>query len=219
MPVRRSVSPPPGAAAGTTTSSDDEQTQNDETMLAAVRRGDARVAAQFYSRVQPVVERVVCRLFGRSDCDREDLVQIALVHVVESLPRYRGDCPLNAWLSVVSANVVYKYIRRRKLERRIFESALDGPEPAGAPASTGVQRILARDATRRVADHLAAMAPDRSWAFVLHDVCGYSVDEVADICGVSVAAAQSRLVRGRHDLHDRIAGDPSLAGALERGNA
>ena len=220
MVLPRSSGPALTVVAGSAPPADDRRaTQSDEAILAAVRRGDAAVAGDFYWRIKPVVERTVRRLFGKFDCDGEDVVQIALVQIIESLPSYRGECPLDAWVSAVSANVVYKHIRRRRLERRIFEDALDGPEPAAPSSSGGVHRMLVRDATRRISEHLIAMRPDRSWAFLLHDVCGYSLDEIAHICGVSVAAAQSRLVRGRRDLHDRIGADPSLAEVLERGEA
>jgi RNA polymerase sigma-70 factor, ECF subfamily len=218
MVVPRSKPPSLSVVPGTAGSASHRRpTRTDEAILAAVRAGDERVASDFYWRIKPVVERTVRRLFGRSDCDGEDLVQIALVQIIESLGSYRGECPLDAWLSAVSANVVYKHIRRRRLERRIFETAFDGTEPPAAAATAGPHRMLMRDTARRVADHLCGMRPDRAWAFVLHDVCGYSLDEIAHICGVSVAAAQSRLVRGRRDLHDRVEADGSLAEALDRG--
>ena len=195
--------------------------RRDEEILEAVRRGDAVVAEDFYWRIKPVVDRTVRRLIGRLDGDGEDLVQIALVQLIESLPTYRGECPLDAWVSAVAAHVVYKHIRRRRLERNIFESALDGDEELSTSQKTpGIaQRIVLRDAVKQVVDHLSAMRPDRAWAFVLHDVCGYSLDEVAHICSVSVAAAQSRLSRGRRDLHQLIADDPRLVDLLERGEA
>ncbi|HVV50581.1 MAG TPA: RNA polymerase sigma factor [Polyangia bacterium] len=184
-----------------------------------MRRGAQEVAEDFYWRVKPVVERTVRRLLGRLDRDGEDLVQIALVQLIESVTAYRGACALDAWVSTLSANVVYKHIRRRRLERTIFAAALDDEEEiAVSSKANGADAASLRQALRQVADHLCTMREDRSWAFLLHDVCGYSLDEVAHICGISVVAAQSRLVRGRREIHDRIAADPRLSKILDRGD-
>jgi RNA polymerase sigma-70 factor (ECF subfamily) len=193
--------------------------RSDDEILAGLRRGDLEVAEDFYWRVKAVVERTVRRLLGRLDRDGEDLVQIALIQLIESVAGYRGECAFDAWVSTVSAHVVYKHIRRRRLERTIFTAALDGDEElAVSPRTSGVDATSIREALRQVAEHLCAMHEDRSWAFLLHDVCGYSLDEVAHICRTSVAAAQSRLVRGRREIHHLIAADPRLAKILDRGD-
>ncbi|HEY5090287.1 MAG TPA: RNA polymerase sigma factor [Polyangia bacterium] len=191
--------------------------RSDDEILAALRRGDDGIAPDFYWRVKPVVDRTVRRLLGRLDSDGEDIVQVALVQLIESLPSYRGECPLDAWVSAVSANVVYKHIRRRRLERYIFVDTLGDDDLIEACQTAGpTATAQSRDALRRISEHLAAMNPDRAWAFVLHDVCGYSLEEVSHICRISAAAAQSRLVRGRRDLQGRVADDAKLTEILDR---
>lgn len=193
--------------------------RSDVQLLAGVRRGDPQMAADFYWRVRPVVARTVRRLLGRLDQDGDDIGQLTMIQLIEALPRYRGDCPLDAWVSAVSANVVYKHIRRRRLERSLFAApptdgdtaSWDLPQPATAGAA-----VAARELTSRIGRHLGAMNADRAWAFILHDVCGYSLEEIGQICQISPAAAQSRLSRGRRELHERIAADPTLADLLDR---
>jgi RNA polymerase sigma-70 factor (ECF subfamily) len=48
------------------------------------------------------------------------------------------------------------------------------------------------------------MSQERATAVLLYDVFGYELAEIAAMTGVSAAAAQSRVVRGRKELHERI---------------
>ena len=181
----------------------------DEALVAALRRGDTTAATAFYDRAQLIVRRTVARLLGRSDSDADDAAQLALIEIVDSIERFRGDCPLDAWLSVVSARVVYKLIRRRSLERKVFS---DVPLQAVAVASSSTTREVAvRDSMRRLEKLLARVDQNRLWAFLLHDAYGFDLKEVASITGVSTAAAQTRLTRGRREVQERIERDPDLA--------
>jgi RNA polymerase sigma-70 factor (ECF subfamily) len=188
---------------------------DDAALVDAVKAGNAAVASTFCARVWPSVDRTIRRLLGTHDADRDDVAQLALIELVSTIGRYRGDCSLDAWAQTIASHVIFKHIRRRQLERRIFTDLL-GDEAAGIPAPT---RDEARSSTRellgRVAAHLDEMAPDRAWAFVMHDILGYDLREIAQMTKTSVAAAQSRLVRGRRELHARVAGDPALVEVLE----
>jgi RNA polymerase sigma-70 factor (ECF subfamily) len=187
---------------------------DDSQLLAALRHGDSRAAGVFHDRMRPIVERTIGRLLGGTDPDREDLAQLALIELVKTIDRYRGDCPLDAWAATISAHIVYKHIRRRQLERRLFggAAAVPGVEHAAPPGRDVVMGNL----LGRIAEHLARMDAGRASAVVLHDVHGYDLKEIATILDCSVAAAQTRLSRGRRELHERIAADPELAGALDR---
>jgi RNA polymerase sigma-70 factor (ECF subfamily) len=160
-----------------------------------------------------VVERTVRRLLGARDADVEDLCQQAFIALIDTIEHFRGDCPLDGWVSVVVARVVYKALRRRTLERRFFASTPLQlvPDIVSAPRQSSVLR----DLVRRVGNHLLRVDESRAWTFLLHDAYGYDLKEIAQITGVSVAAAQTRLVRGRREVHERIAADPGLASALD----
>ena len=175
-----------------------------------VRAGDASAAGQFYDRLRPVVEAALRRLLGPGDSDFEDLAQVSLIEIIRSLVRYRGDCAVETWASAVTANVVFKQLRRRKLERTIFERQTLAEDKAGDSGDTAELRGL----ISRVTGHLREMPEVRATVFLLHDVFGYDLREVAAIVGSSVSATQSKLVRGRRDLHRRIAADADLASAL-----
>ncbi len=188
-------------------------TLDDSELLESVVRGDPDAAVALHDRLRPVVERALRRLLGPSDRDHEDLAQQAMIEVVFTIDRFRRDCPLDAWASTVAAHVAYNHIRRRTTERRIFESLRLEDEASIASHAIG-RAAAARSTLRRVLTHLDNIEPAKAWAYVLHDVCGYDLREVAQITDASVAAAQSRLVRGRRELHERLAADPELAPLL-----
>lgn len=186
---------------------------DDTLLLAALKAGDTRAATALHDRARPVVVRTVRRLLGARDTDTEDLCQLAFIELVNTIEQFRGACPLDAWVSMISARVVYKHIRRRKLERRLFSRTLLQVVPE--VGATVRHNSLLRDLVRRVNDHLARVDDSRAFTFLLHDAYGYDLKEIAQITGVSVSAAQTRLVRGRREVHERISGDPGLASALD----
>jgi RNA polymerase sigma factor (sigma-70 family) len=185
---------------------------DDNELVAAVRAGDEEAAGAFHDRLRPRVESTVRRLIGRGDVDTEDLGQLSMIALIESIDRYRAECSLESWASAVAARVVYKHIRRRRLERRVFSAAYDS-EPASHLNPS--RALVARDLVRRARELLVAVSEEKAWTFLLHDVCGFDLREIATITGVSTAAAQQRLVRGRRELHERAAADPELVTALQ----
>jgi RNA polymerase sigma-70 factor (ECF subfamily) len=193
---------------------------DDEALVAKVRAGEVGVASALCDRVWPQVDRTIRRLLGHRDADRDDVAQLSLIELVDTIGRYRGDCSLDSWAQTITSRVIFKHIRRRQVERRIFSDLLvDDALELGGPVHTEHQSAM-RQLLGRVASHLDVMNAARAWAYVMHDMMGYDLREVARMTEASVAATQSRLVRGRRELHERIATDPALVellADLERG--
>lgn len=183
---------------------------DDAEILAGLRAGDVAAVAALHDRAQRVVERTIKRILGRRDVDQDDLAQMAMIQLVQSMARFRGDCSLDTWISRITANTVFNELARRKTSRRIFAGT-----PPDVASGTDVERELGdRGTLARIRKHLDALEPNKAWTVVLHDVCGYDLREISEITEVSVAAAQTRLVRGRRELHGLIEADPELADVL-----
>jgi RNA polymerase sigma factor (sigma-70 family) len=196
-------------------------TPDDLALVAAAKAGDEAVASTLCERVWPAVDRTIRRLLGSRDADRDDVAQLALIELVTTIGRYRGDCSLDAWAQTITSHVIFKHIRRRQLERRIFTDLLAEDAATIAAPTRDEARTNMRELLGRVAAHLDEMVDERAWAFVMHDILGYDLREIAQMTSTSVAATQSRLVRGRRELHERVAKDATLVELLEemRGSA
>jgi len=153
-----------------------------------------------YARLLPVVQKSLYRALGQRAADGDDLAQLSFERIVRTLMdgTYDGRTPLRAWAALLATRVGFDALRRRYRERALFSPETDGVDQ-------GPERQLnARSELQRVQRALASITPERAETLFLHDALGYELSEIATQLGVSVTAAQSRLVRGRKQLLDRL---------------
>lgn len=184
-------------------------------LIDGVVRGDERVAVELYHRLLPAIESSLLRVLGRRETDHEDLVQISFEQLIITLSRQRfaGACSLATWASSIAAHVALKSIRSRTRQRRIFNQHVEPHELSERQRSDDdVEGALAsRQRLEQIRGALAELAPAKAEAVLLHDVLGHGLTEIAALTSSSVAAAQTRLSRGRRELADRL----EKLGALE----
>jgi len=177
---------------------------SDELIIRSLRAGEGWAAEVLYDRVSYVVERTLRRILQSADADYEDLLQVTLERVVESLvqERFSGACSLLTWASAIAGHVGVDALRSRIRERAVFKQAQDviAPTQIFARHATLEKQLEARSEIEQVQAILASMKPEQAHAILMHDALGHEIAEIAALAGVSVAAAQSRLVRGRKEL-------------------
>jgi RNA polymerase sigma-70 factor (ECF subfamily) len=193
----------------------EKRVPTDAELIDAFERGEGKACEELYDRLIGVVEGTLWRVLGRRDQQHDDLVQAAFEQIVMTLTRrkFARACSLSSWASSVTTHVAFNAIRARTRERRVVDRGRDSASDATDVAEyRDLEReIGAREDLARVRIYLSEMESGRATTLFLHDVLGHELSEIAVLTGVSVAAAQSRLVRGRRELQDRL-----LKGSPER---
>lgn len=177
-------------------------------LVAAIARGDRSVAGELCQRVLRVVDATLYRVLGSRDADHDDLVQASFEQIVSGLyaGKFSGKSSLATWAAAVTCNVALHAIRRRRTERRLFDfsGAADQAAQAVAGPVNAERQVGARRELQEVRLRLSEMSEKLAETLLLHDMLGHELNETAALLGVSVAAAQSRLVRGRKELARRL---------------
>ena len=183
----------------------------DTELFEGIASGDERIARELYRRLLPAVEAALYRVLGRREHDHEDLVQSSFEQIVITLSqrRYAQACSLNTWASTIAAHIALKSLRSRYRQRSVFDARVGSDDMAEfAMGREDVERTVSeRRELERLRLKLSELPAAQAEAVVLHDLMGHPLAEIATITGASVAAAQSRLVRGRKELMAKLAAE------------
>jgi RNA polymerase sigma-70 factor, ECF subfamily len=177
---------------------------SDGALCDALVAGQRWAADALYERVEKTVDTVLYRVVGAGDAEREDLMQQALEKIVRSVVsgNFGRRCALTSWAALVTQHVAYDALRARARERAVVDRRASEATVQLVPA-TGNTPEGAADLRQQVEAVRAALAQTkqvRAEAVILHDLLGHELIDIAKMIGVSITAAQSRLVRGRREL-------------------
>lgn len=177
--------------------------QPDAELARLAQEGDLDAFAEIVRRHERRLRIVLLRILDDAR-DVEEAVQDTFVQAWRNLDRYRGDAALFTWLYRIGVNAALARTRRKE-PVAVDLAALESVE---APAVRSEQRPeAAAEASHLrslVVSALAELPFENREAVVLRDLAGLSNAEVAAALGISIAAAKSRIHRGRLQLRDRL---------------
>jgi RNA polymerase sigma-70 factor, ECF subfamily len=181
---------------------------DDEDIIAAVLAGDESVAGELHRRLLGVVDHTLYRVMGGREQDHDDLVQATFEQIVGTIARGRfaRACSLRTWASTLAAHVGFKALRSRRRERAVFDRREIDHHTAAAQGDLEADASVRAD-IERLRDQMARMNPRRAEVVFLREVLGHDLAEITVMLGLSLAAAQSLLTRGRRELANAL--DPS----------
>ena len=189
-PAQTSPSHPSGVAAG--------ELAGEAALVDRARRGDMEAFERLYHLHAGRVHALCLRLAGEP-VEARELVQDTFIHAWEALPRFRGESTLTTWLHRIAVNALLE--RRRRDRRRSARVSLVEDEDDERAPSTGGFVAPADVATAIDLERaIAALPPGVRRAFVLHEVEGYTHEEVAGMTGLATGTLRAQLHRARQLL-------------------
>jgi RNA polymerase sigma-70 factor (ECF subfamily) len=181
-------------------------------------RRNRNAASKFEELMRPQMEflhRLAWRFTG-SVADAEDLVQDVLLKLYPRRDELAGIEQLRPWLAKVLYRQYVDCARRRARSplSALAESAHDEGDPLDAVAAPedGPDAHAERGEWR---DHILAalgqLNPEQRAVVVMHDVEGYSLEELEPLLEAPLGTLKSRLHRARQRLRAHLGMEPFAA--------
>jgi len=154
--------------------------------------GDERAMRQLWSQHAPHIDAVVRRLVGDPD-QAADVAQEVWIQIFRALPTYRGESQFGTWAHRIAVNRTLNALRKtRRLDK--IETGIEEDTASVEQGSEGAL-IMAS-----IHDATSQLSPGARTVFVMHDIEGYTHEEIARELGITTGGSKSQLFKARAKL-------------------
>jgi RNA polymerase sigma factor (sigma-70 family) len=163
----------------------------DAALLRRARKGDMNAHAELYRILAPSVYTLAVRLVGARHV-AEDVLQETFVEVIRRIDAYRGDGQIGAWIKRIAVTKCLMHMRSGWQARRV-----DGMNIEALPSEPPADPLDERAALEHALSALSDTARAVVW---LHDVEGYTHEEIGRLMQRTASFSKSQLARA----HERL---------------
>jgi RNA polymerase sigma-70 factor (ECF subfamily) len=170
----------------------------DQLLLKRAMNGDERALRQIWTQHAPHIDAVVRRLCGGDPDLAADIAQEVWIQIFRALPGYRGDSQFATWAHRIAVNRTLNALRRVKRLERIEtdieeDSASVEMDSDGTFIAESIQQAMGK------------LSPGARTVFVLHDIEGYTHEEIGSELGITSGGSKSQLFKARAKLRQLLA--------------
>ena len=179
------------------TNSVSRMTGTDQQTIQRAIDGDERAMRALWSLHAPHIDAVVRRLAGDAEV-AADIAQEVWIQIFRALPSYRGESQFGTWAHRIAVNRTLNALRRT---RRLAKLETDIEEDT-ASVEHGSDRAMVMASIEAAT---AQLSPGARVVFVMHDVEGYTHEEIATELGITSGGSKSQLFKARAKLRKLLA--------------
>jgi RNA polymerase sigma-70 factor (ECF subfamily) len=169
----------------------------DDLLIRRAIHGDEAAMRSLWTQHAPHIDAVVRRLVGDAD-EAADIAQEVWIQIFRALPSYRGEAQFSTWAHRIAVNRTLNALRRlRRLTHVEVAIEEDSVSVDYDPDSTFIAESIEAAAAR--------LSPGARTVFYLHDVEGYTHEEIARELGITTGGSKSQLFKARAKLRRLLA--------------
>lgn len=185
---------------------------DDASLAEAARRGDRRARTAVYDRHARHIGKVLAWLLGPDD-HLADCIQEVFLEAFEHFGELRNLSALRGWLSTIAVHVARKRIRKRRRwawlhfvsPDQVQDTAVEGRHPEAVEAVKATYEIL------------DSMPVDERMVFVLRNVEGLELENIATTIEMSLSTVNRRLRRAEERFRAQAVRHPALRERVQGG--
>ena len=167
-------------------------------LIARVVAGDAAAERELYETYVDRIFRLTFRLAGDDELAR-DFTQATFIRAFEKIGSFRGESSLSTWLHSIGVSVALNGLRKAK---RI--KTREAPMEEGM--TVGAMPVEAEpDLKERMVRAIDSLSDKYRTVFVMHDVEGYTHDEIGGTLNIPIGTSKSHLFQARTKLRAALA--------------
>ena len=171
--------------------------ETDHLLIRRAIDGDERALRQLWSQYSPHIDAVIRRLAGDPDL-AADIAQDVWMQIFRALGSFRGDAQFATWAHRIAVNRTLNALRK---VRRLAKAEVDIHDETATVELEGERGFLAASI-----EQAAARLPEGArMVFILHDVEGYTHEDIAQQLGITPGASKSQLFKARVKLRRLLA--------------
>jgi RNA polymerase sigma-70 factor (ECF subfamily) len=171
---------------------------DEELLVARVKRGDAAAERQLYDSHVDRMYRLAYRMTGDDD-QAQEFTQETFIRAFERIDQFRGEAAFGTWLNSIGTSVIYNGLRKvTRFRQREYEY-----DEVGAIA--GSERQAEPDLKERLTLAIDDLPVKYRMVFVMHDVEGYTHEEIGSALNMPVGTSKAQLSRARARLRESLA--------------
>lgn len=157
--------------------------------------GDTAAFERVYRRHAARIHTLCSRMLAPEEAD--DLTQDVFIRAWQKLALFRGDSAFGTWLYRLAVNLILARRQTHATRRSRFE----GGDPEVIPLAARSERP---DLRVDVDAAIRTLPPGARDVFMLHDVEGYTHEEIAGMLNVTAGTSKSQLHRARMSMRQYL---------------